>query len=135
MYGKLLSLENSVEIKYVMNVPSNFDLSNAKLVIEYEDAKLGKHGKTVQGTEFGTQGSYRTVSFDIIATKDMGQVVTATLYENDEFVAFVDTYSIESYCRSKTKKDPTTDEEARLQAVCFALMKFNRSASGYFSTH
>ena len=132
--GKLLSLEDSVEIKYVMTVPSTgVDLSKVRLEIEYEDAKHGKHKKTVQGTEFGTLSQYRTASFDIIATKDMGQVVTATLYENDEFVACVDTYSIETYCYNKTKDAPTNDEDVRLQALCYALMKYSKSAVGYFN--
>ena len=133
IYGKQLSLENSVEIKYLVVVPATgVDTSKVRLEIEYEDAKHGKHGKIVPGTDLKLEGGFWKVSFDIIETKDMGQVVTATLYEDDEFVACVDTYSIESYCRSKTKNDPTTDEEARLQALCFALMKFNRSASSYF---
>ena len=103
--------------------------------IEYTDVNNFQHKKTVQGTEFGTDGGYRIAPFDIIETKDMGQVVTATLYENGSSVAFVDKYSIETYCYNKTKNAPADDEAARLQAVCYALMKFNRSAAGYFSTH
>ena len=132
IYGKGLTSEDSIEIKYYITIPDTYDMSKVRLELEYQDIKKGMHYKTIQGTDFGSDLGYRTAVLDEIAAKDAGQVVTATLYEDTETVACIHQYSIETYCYNKTKNSTTDERELLLQELCRAMMKYCKTAAQYF---
>ena len=124
-YGKALSLENKVVIRFVFNTAKyTGSISDLTLRISYKDAS----GKTItqvltEAEKYSAGSSYYAFDVDVLTAAQMRTVVSAAVYAKGVRLSQTTQYSIDTYGNNKS---------GTLLTLCQAMVAYGDSAAAYF---
>lgn len=122
-YSVALRLNNSVNIRYKLEIPNGTDLTNMNVQV-----KTGEGAPVVISSEkfVKAEGNYYYVYFDELNAGQMSTPFDATVYVNGEAVSNTLRYSVESYVEAKQN-----DSNEDLVNLLKEMIKYGYSAKAY----
>ncbi len=129
-YGNNVTFGTNIELKYYMRFAEEQNTENVKLKLTYRTVKDAEIEKEIPFSEFVYDSQYEsyTASLATIAAKDMGQEVSAVIYDGDTAISETLIYGIESYAYNRLQN--STNEV--FKTLVREMMKYSRSAQVYF---